>query len=224
MTEKIISLLIAFTILQGCSGGGSKTTAELLDTYSYTQMQTKGLDVYANNHFENESFVSTLPKGSMQYNGVAFFTDAAPNIIAAVEGKAGGSANVDSSFISGGSTIPNAIGHMQVNANFVKGIATGQITNIEKVATKTASGAYKTGYEMEGEIRIKNGVITSNELEASFVGNLDDEGTPQIYEGTLKGLFIGQNGEGLYGDFDSGTIANGAPLSLKGGFLTEATQ
>ena len=222
MKQKLLSLAVAATIVQGCSGGENKTTAELLDSFSYTQLQGKGLDVYANNHAESESFVSNLPTGSMQYNGIAAFTDAAPDIVSKI--TAGTTAAVSSSFISGGSTIPNAIGHMQIDANFSAKTATGKITNIEKVATKTSSGGYKTGYEMKGQIDIKNGVIATNELTATFVGNLNNEGIQQIYEGTMKGLFVGKKGEGLYGDFDSGTIAGGAANSLKGGFLTEASQ
>jgi hypothetical protein len=221
MEKKILGLAVAMTVIQGCSGGsGAKTTTELLDSYSYTQLQEEGLDVYANNHAENESFVSVLPTGTMQYHGIAAFTDTAPAIVAAV--TSGGSAAVSSSFISGGATIPNAIGHMQIDADFSNKTATGKITNIEKVATKTGTGAYKTGYQMLGQINIKNGIISTNELAATFVGNLNNEGVQEIYEGTMQGLFVGKKGEGLYGDFDTGTIAGGAALSLKGGFLTEA--
>lgn len=221
MKKQLLASAIIVPLIQGCSGGsGTKTTSELLDSYSYTQLQAAGLDVYAKNHAENESFVSNLPTGTMKYSGVAAFTTAAPAIVAAV--TSGGSAAVSSSFISGGATIPNAIGHMQVDADFSNKTATGKITNIEKVATKTGTGAYKTGYQLVGQIDIKNGVISTNELAASFVGNLNNEGVQEIYEGTLKGIFVGKTGAGLYGDFDSGSIAGGAALSLKGGFLTSS--
>ena len=114
---------------------------------------------------------------------------------------------------------------MTIDADFPNKTATGKISNIRKVQTTTAVGnskAFKTGYTLLGQIDIKNGVISQNELAATFVGDLSNEGISEIYQGTLKGLFVGKKGEGLYGDFDSGTIAGGAEGSLKGGFLTEA--
>ena len=123
------------------------------------------------------------------------------------------------------SEIPNALSHMTIDANFRNKTATGKISNIRKVRTTTAvenSKVYKTGYTTIGQIDIKNGVISKNGLAATFVGNLSNEGISEIYQGTLKGLFVGKKGEGLYGDFDSGTLAGGAAGSLKGGFLTEA--
>jgi hypothetical protein len=223
MKVKVLSLTIGLSMLQGCTGGGTKTAAELLETQNYIQLQQSGNKIYVKNHAVNESFVNKLPSGQMQYTGLAAFTDTAPAIVAAV--TTGGTAAVKPDLFSGGTEIPNAIGRMQIDANFANKTATGEITNIQKVATKNASPVtFKTGYPLIGTIDIKNGIISANELSASFVGNLNDEGVDNIYQGTLKGLFVGVNGEGLYGDFDTGTIAGGAAGSLKGGFLTEVGQ
>jgi hypothetical protein len=224
MQIKLFGLAIALTIMQGCSGGsGTKTTSELLNSSSYTKLQEAGNSVYVKNHAENESFVSELPNGAMTYNGVAAFTTTAPAIITAV--TTSGTAGVKKDLFSGGSEIPNAIGHMQIDANFSTKTAGGKINNIRTVKTTTAVGsslAFKTGYTLVGEIDIKNGVIAQNELTATFVGDLNNEGISEIYQGTLKGVFVGKKGEGLYGDFDTGTIAGGAANSLKGGFLLES--
>ena len=224
MKAKMFGLVTALTIIQGCSGGsGTKTTSQLLDSYSYTKLQEAGNSVYVKNHAENESFVSELPTGSMTYNGVAAFTTTAPAIGDAV--TTSGTAGVKKDLFSGGSEIPNALGHMQIDANFSSRTATGKIDNIRTVKTTTAVGssfAFKTGYTMVGKIDIKNGVIAQNELTATFVGDLNNEGISEIYQGTLKGTFVGKKGEGLYGDFDTGTIAGGAANSLKGGFLLDS--
>ena len=224
MKIKLLGLAMAVTFIQGCSGGsGTKTTAQLLDTNTYTKLQEAGNSVYVKNHAENESFVSELPSGSMTYDGVAAFTTTAPAIVEAV--TTAGTAGVKKDLFSGGSEIPNSLGHMQIEANFAEKTATGKINNIRTVKTTTTVGsskAFKTGYTMLGEIDIKNGVIAQNELTATFVGDLSNEGISEIYQGTLKGIFIGKKGEGLYGDFDSGTIAGGAANSLKGGFLLES--
>jgi hypothetical protein len=224
MKTKLLSLALAVTIIQGCSGGsGTKTTSQLLNSHSYTKLQEAGNNVYVKNHAENESFVSELPTGLMTYNGVAAFTTTAPAIGAAV--TASGTAGVKKDLFSGGSEIPNALGHMQIDANFSSKTATGKINNIRTVKTTTAVGssfAFKTGYTLIGDIDIKNGVIAQNELTATFVGDLNNEGISEIYQGTLKGTFVGKKGEGLYGDFDTGTIAGGAANSLKGGFLLES--
>jgi hypothetical protein len=224
MKTRLLSLAIGMTVIQGCSGGsGTKTTSELLSSSTYTKLQEAGNSVYVKNHAENESFVSELPTGALSYNGVAAFTTTAPAIAVAV--TAAGTAGVKKDLFSGGSEIPNALGHMTINANFASKTATGKIDNIRTVKTTTAVGssfAFKTGYTMLGEIDIKNGVIAQNELTATFVGDLNNEGISEIYQGTLKGLFVGKKGEGLYGDFDTGTIAGGAANSLKGGFLLES--
>lgn len=223
MKTKFLSLAIATALIQGCSGGGSKTTSQLLDSYSYTKLQEAGNSVYVKNHAENESFVSELPLGKMTYNGVAAFTDTAPGIFDAV--TTSGTAGVKKDLFSGGSEIPNALGHMQIDANFSDRTASGKINNIRTVKTTTTVGsskAFKTGYTLVGEIDIKNGVISQNELVATFVGDLSNEGISEIYQGTLKGIFVGKKGEGLYGDFDTGTIAGGAEGTLKGGFMTES--
>lgn len=224
MKKKLLSLAMAVTLVQGCSGGGgTKTTSELLGSYTYTKLQEAGNSVYVKNHAENESFVSELPTGKMTYNGVAAFTDTAPAIVAAV--TASGTAGVKKDLFSGGAEIPNALGHLQIDANFSDKTATGKINNIRTVKTTTTVGsskAFKTGYTLVGEIDIKNGVIAQNELSATFVGDLSNEGISEIYQGTLKGIFVGKEGEGLYGDFDTGTIAGGAANSLKGGFMAEA--
>jgi hypothetical protein len=221
MKIKFLSLGVAVIIMQGCSGGtGAKTTSEALSSSSYTQLQEAGNSVYVKNHGESESFVSELPTGDMSYHGVAAFTTTAPAIVTAV--TASGTAGVKKDLFSGGSEIPNSIGHMQIDANFSEKTATGKIDNIRTVKTTTAVGssfAFKTGYTLIGEIDIKNGVIAQNELTATFVGDLNNEGISEIYQGSLKGVFVGKTGEGLYGDFDSGTIAGGAANSLKGGFL-----
>ena len=226
MKTKLLGVTIAISFIQGCSGGsGSKSISQLLDTKSYTQLQQAGNSVYVKNHAENESFVSEMPKGSMEYHGVAAFTTTAPEVVAAV--TTSGTAAVKKDLFSGGSEIPNSLGHMQIAANFSNKTATGKINNIRTVKTTTAVGssfAYKTGYTLEGEIDIKNGVIAQNELTATFVGDLNNEGVSEIYQGTLNGIFVGKKGEGLYGDFDSGTIAGGAANSLKGGFLLESNE
>jgi hypothetical protein len=223
MKMKILGFAIVVTIIQGCSGGsGTKTTAQRLDTDTYTKLQEAGNSVYVENHAENESFVSELPLGNMTYHGVAAFTTTAPAIVAAV--TTSGTAGVKKDLFSGGAEIPNSLGHMQIDANFSNKTATGKINNIRQVKTTTAVGssfAFKTGYTLVGEIDIKNGVIAQNELTATFVGDLNNEGISEIYQGTLKGVFVGKKGEGLYGDFDSGTIAGGAANSLKGGFLLD---
>jgi hypothetical protein len=226
MKTKLLGLAVLVTIVHGCSGGSStKTTSELLDTYNYVNLQKAGLDVYVANHAESESFVSQLPTGSMTYEGIAAFTAAAPAIVAKVEaGGTGGTNGVESNFLSGGTEIPNSIGHLQVNADFSNNTATGKITNIQKVSeTNTIDGkkVYKNGYTLLGEIEIKNGVISQNQLAASFVGNLNDNGSQQTYEGLMDGRFTGKKGEGLYGDFTSGKIA-GVADSLKGGFMADS--
>jgi hypothetical protein len=161
MKTKLLSLAMAATLIQGCSGGsGAKTTSELLNSSSYTKLQEAGNSVYVKNHAENESFVSELPNGKMTYDGVAAFTTTAPAINAAV--TASGTAGVKKDLFSGGSEIPNTLGHMQINANFLTKTATGKINNIRTVKTTTAVGssfAFKTGYSLVGEIDIKNGVI-----------------------------------------------------------------
>ena len=224
MKSKILSLVVVAGVAQGCSDGSStKTTSQLLDSNSYTKLQEAGNSVYVKNHAENESFVSEMPTGAMTYNGVAAFTTTAPAILTAV--TTSGTAGVKKDLFSGGSEIPNALGHMQIDANFGSKTAEGKITNIRTVKTTTAVGssfAFKTGYTLVGEIDIKNGIISQNELAATFVGDLNNEGISEIYQGTLKGVFVGKKGEGLYGDFDTGTIAGGAANSLKGGFLLDS--
>ena len=158
----------------------------------------------------------------MTYNGVAAFTDTAPSIVSSV--KTSGTAGGKHDLFSGSTEIPNSIGKIQIDANFSNKTASGKIDNMRKVNSTTLIGgaaAFKTGRTMTGEIQIKNGVISQNNLNATFVGELNTGGTSEIYQGKLEGIFVGNRGEGLFGDFDTGTLGGGAANSLKGRFLVD---
>lgn len=210
-------IAISFVVLSACGGSGTSmsTTPAGLVSGNYDNLQAAGLNVFSRRYAEAETFVSNLPAGSMTYNGVAAFTTIeaqAPVAVPAISATDGTTADVNSTFISGvpddATTKPDSLARIQVDVNFTDKIASGTIDNIQ----------HKDGYAIAGSLMIKNGVLTGNELEAKFVGNVNEEGFPHLWEGDLKGIFVGSSAQGLYGDFSNATAASAA---LYGGFVAE---
>ena len=178
-------ITISFVVLSACGGSGTSmsTTSDGLVSGNYDNLQAAGLNVFSRRYAEAETFVSNLPAGSMTYNGVAAFTTIeaqAPGAVPAISATDGTTADVNSTFISGvpddATTKPDSLARIQVDVNFTDNIASGTIDNIQ----------HKDGYSIAGSLMIKNGVLTGNELEAKFVGNVNEEGFPHLWEGDLK--------------------------------------
>lgn len=205
-------VVISAFSLSACGGGsgGLLTTNNALVSATYEDLQTAGLDVFAARHAEAETFVSDLPSGALTYNGVAAFTATAPNVVATV--ASGTTSAVDSSFISGvpgdDTTLPNSVAHVEIDVDFAQRTASGSISNIQ----------HQDGYQIEGSLNIKNGLLTGNELAAKFVGNVNEEGSQQLWAGDLNAIFVGSSGQGLYGDFENATTPSG---TLHGGFVAQ---
>lgn len=211
-----------FLALSACGGGDGGTpiqasaqipaTVSPLASAKYHDLQAAGLDVFASRHAEAETFISALPRGAMTYKGLAAFTTQAqaPDAVATI--ALGTTADVSSAFFSGipgdDTTNPNSIATIEVAVDFAGKTASGTIANIQ----------HEDGYLIDGSLAIKNGVLTGNELAATFVGNVNEEGNQQLWAGDVKGIFVGSTAQGLYGDFLNATTPSGG---LYGGFVME---
>jgi hypothetical protein len=212
--------LNACSLLVGCGNlhlGSNTPVVEINETIEladYATLQSDGLDVYTALHSEKLTFISALPRGLMTYTGVAAFTtpEEAPVIIPKLIANGGTTADINSAFLSGvpgeNGTAPTSVALIQVDVDFVKSTASGEITNIQ----------HQDGYQITGTINIRNGKLVRNELTATFVGNLNDEGDQQIWAGDIQAMFVGSSAEGLYGDI-TGEHPGGP---LQGGFVAQS--
>ena len=203
-------------VLSACSGGGSVGVVGYNtsnDAVEYDALQAAGLEIYTENYGSTSTFVNKLPAGQHTYSGIAGFTThglTQKEISTTITNT--GTVDVDPAYMSGSSSStpvivePAVLGAMHLNMDFENDTVSGKIINLK---TET--------YDIFGQIDITNGEINLNQVDATFVGDLDENGTRQVMAGELTGVFVGENGGGFYGDL---TQAGNSGSTMDGFFFT----
>ena len=211
-------------VLSACSGGGSVGVVGYNtsnDAVEYDALQAAGFEIYTENYGSTATFVNKLPTGQHTYSGIAAFTTQSltdkeiTNTILDT-----GTVDVNPEYMSGSdpeytstsspvtplTPEPTTLGAMHLSMDFENDIVSGKIVNLK---TET--------YDIFGQVDITNGEINLNQVNATFVGDLNENGRRKVMAGELTGVFVGENGGGFYGDL---TQADNSGSTMDGFFFT----
>lgn len=85
-----------------------------------------------------------------------------------------------------------------IQANFSDGEVTGSFDNFNTY----------DDVDLDGELTITEGTITDNTMSGNAIGSFVDGTDAEVWDLTINGEFLGNDGQNIYGSAD-GTISNG---------------